>query len=364
MIDSLSVFLLTHSVQVIRFAVIFLTSLVTLFIVKKVVVFQLRRIVSKIQATSAETDRESQVPNSSTEVFLYELVKIWNWVVLVVLSFGIAITNVNLPASLEKPLELVLSVAIGLYLVRSFSAGVGYVFNRYIAKRERYEEGFDPTIVLLLRQVSVFLIWLTALLFLIQNLGYEISALIGGLGLGGLAVAFAVQNLLADVFSSISIYFDKPFKIGDFIVVGADSGVVKKIGIKSTRLQTLQGQELIISNKELTETRVNNFKRMNTRRIEFIIGVEYDTSQAKLKKIPQIVQKVIESQAETEFGRAHFKAFGDFSLQFEIVYTVTTAEYGVYMDVQQAINYAILEEFNKAGIAMAFPTQKVYTVKD
>jgi len=200
-------------------------------------------------------------------------------------------------------------------------------------------------------------------MLVLQNLGYEISALVAGLGISCIAVAFALQNILSDIFASFSIYFDKPFKTGDFIVVGNDMGVVNKIGIKSTRIRALQGHEIVISNKELTGSRVHNYKKMERRRVLFSIGVEYGTPVAKLKKIPKIIKDSIEAQESTTFDRVHFKEFGDFSLLFEIVYYVESGDYTNYRDIQQEINFSIAEKFKKSKIEMAFPTTTVHVRK-
>jgi len=197
----------------------------------------------------------------------------------------------------------------------------------------------------------------------LSNFGYNISTLIAGLGIGGVAIALALQNILTDIFASFSIYFDKPFQTGDFIIVGNDLGVVKKIGIKTTRLQTLQGEELVISNKELTETRIHNYKKMQKRRIVFNFGLTYDTSSAKLKKVLQILKGIIDKIEIAELDRVHFNKFGDFSLNFEVVYYLASSDYNEYMDTQQAINLAIKEKFEKDGIKFAYPTQTVFVNK-
>jgi len=183
------------------------------------------------------------------------------------------------------------------------------------------------------------------------------------LGIGGLAIAFALQNILEDMFSSFSIYFDRPFQIDDFIVIGDDMGIVKKIGIKSTRIQTLQGEELIISNKELTGKRIRNFKKMEKRRIVFKFGVVYETSTEKLKKIPGIIKDIMDRAELAEIDRVHFKEFGDFSLNFEVIYYIKSREYIDYMNTQQEMNFAIKERFEQEGIEMAYPTQTLYVNK-
>ena len=243
------------------------------------------------------------------------------------------------------------------YIVKGLQVLINYGFDKALEKKQ------DPTMINLLKRASKIVLWSIAVIIFLQNLGYNISTLVAGLGIGGLAVAFAIQNILSDIFASFTIYFDKPFEIGDFIIVGNDMGTIKKIGIKSTRVQTLQGQELIISNKELTSTRINNYKKMEKRRIVFNFGVLYETPAEKLKKIPEIVKGIIDKGEKTELDRVHFNKFGDFSLNFEVVYYLNSADYNEYMDNQQEINLALKEEFEKEGIEFAYPTQTVYVNK-
>jgi small-conductance mechanosensitive channel len=183
------------------------------------------------------------------------------------------------------------------------------------------------------------------------------------LGIGGVAVALAAQVILKDVFSYFSIIFDRPFKIGDFIIVGEYMGTIEYIGIKTTRLRSLGGEMLIFSNSDLTDSRLRNYKLMDKRRVSFKLGLVYQTSTEQLKKVPGIIEGIIKSVKDTIFDRAHFLNYGDFSLVFEIVYYVVGADYNKYMDIQQEINFAIKGEFEKRGIEFAFPTQTLYVNK-
>jgi len=207
------------------------------------------------------------------------------------------------------------------------------------------------------------LLWILAVLVVLSNWGINITSLIAGLGIGGIAIALAAQNILQDVFSSFSIFIDKPFKVGDFIVAGDDKGVVENIGIKTTRIKTLQGEELVISNQELTETRVHNFKKMEKRRVAFTLGVAYETPTEKLKKIPEVIKEIISRESLAEFDRAHFKEYGDFSLNYEVVYYISSGDYTEYMDSHQKINFAIKDAFEEMGIEFAYPTQTIFLKK-
>lgn len=222
----------------------------------------------------------------------------------------------------------------------------------------------DHTMIQGVRLIVSIVIWTLALLFVLDNLGVDITAMVASLGIGGIAIALAAQNLLGDLFASFTIYFDKPFEVGDFITLGEHNGTVKNIGLKTTRIQTLQGEELVVSNRELTETRVQNFKKLQKRRVSFTLGVVYHTPQEKLLKIPKLIQAAIEAQETVEFTRAHFKSFGDFSLNFDVVMHVLSKDYVIYMDVLERVNFAIRESFIKEGISMAFPTQTVHVHKE
>jgi small-conductance mechanosensitive channel len=219
-------------------------------------------------------------------------------------------------------------------------------------------------LLFILKKILQGVVFAFALFAILAVFDVDLSGLVVGLGVGGIAIALALQSILSDAFSAFSIYFDRPFEIGDFIVVGDYAGTVNKIGIKSTRVQLLQGEELVISNKELTSQSVRNFKKLDRRRIAFDIKVTYDTPIEKLKKIPDIVSEAAEKIEALSLDRVHFKQFGDFSLDFEVVYYIETGDYNRYMDLQQALNYGIMEGLEKEGISMAFPSQTIYYAKD
>ncbi len=211
--------------------------------------------------------------------------------------------------------------------------------------------------------IITFAIYLLGLLILLDNLGIKVSALIAGLGITGVAVALAGQAILADLFSYFAILFDKPFDIGDFVIVGEHMGVVEKIGIKTTRIKSLSGEQVVFSNSDLTNSRVKNYKKMQERRVAFKLGVVYQTSQDRLKAISTIIKDIIEKIDGTRFDRSHFASYGDFSLNFETVYYISGADYNRYMDIQQEINLAINQAFAEKGIQFAYPTQLVYLNK-
>lgn len=204
------------------------------------------------------------------------------------------------------------------------------------------------------------LIWVLGVIFLVDNLGYDVTTLIAGLGIGGIAIALAAQAILGDLFSYFVIFFDRPFEIGDFVIVDDKSGTIEQIGIKTTRIRTLSGEQLICSNTDLTNARVHNYKRLEKRRIIFHLGVTYQTRSEQLKMIPEIVKNIITAQPGVDYDRGNFATFGDSSLNFEFVYYVLSDDYAVYMSVQEAINLAIFEQFEQRGIEFAYPTQTLF----
>jgi len=229
-------------------------------------------------------------------------------------------------------------------------------------REKRSTDGAGATTVAMLGFLGRLGVWALTVLMILSNLGFDITALVASLGIGGIAVALAVQNILGDLFASVSIALDKPFVIGDFIIVGDMLGTVEYIGLKTTRLRSLGGEQLILSNADLLNSRIRNYKRMQRRRIVFSLTVVYQTPADKLEQIPRMIREIIEAQDQASFDRAHFQAFGDSALQFEVVYYVESAEYNVYMDTQQAINLALFRRFQEQGIEFAYPTRTLYTV--
>jgi len=203
-------------------------------------------------------------------------------------------------------------------------------------------------------------LWSVLLLMAMSNLGIEIGPVLTGLGVGGVAVALAVQSVLGDLFASLSIVLDKPFVIGDFINVDGFAGNIEHVGLKTTRIRSLTGEQLVFSNSDLLKSRIRNYKRMQERRILFIIGVVYQTPRDVAERIPEVIRETIESKESVRFDRAHFKAFGPFSLDFEAVYWVLSPDYNTYMDIQQKINLELLRRFQEYGIEFAYPTQTVF----
>jgi small-conductance mechanosensitive channel len=230
--------------------------------------------------------------------------------------------------------------------------------------RATEEDGANRTTMNALSFIGRLLLWVVVFVLVIDNLGVDVTALVAGMGIGGIAVALAVQNILGDLFASLSIVLDKPFVNGDFIVVGDMAGSVEHVGIKTTRIRSISGEQLVFSNSDLLQSRVRNFGRMEQRRVVFSLGVTYQTPADKLERIPSLVQAAIESQQNVRFDRSHFASYGDFALNFETVYYVGSSDYTQHMDILQAVNLQIYRTFEEEGIEFAYPTQTLFVAKE
>jgi small-conductance mechanosensitive channel len=201
-------------------------------------------------------------------------------------------------------------------------------------------------------------LWSIIFLLVLDNFGIDVTALVAGLGIGGIAIALAAQNILGDLFASMSIVLDKPFVLGDFIAAGEEKGTVEHIGLKSTRVRGLTGEQIVFSNADLLSSRLRNFGRMRERRITFGVSTTYQTSREQLERIPTILREAVEAAAGVRFDRAHFKSLGALALDFEVVYYVTVPDYAQYMDIQQGINLRVFERFHAEGIPFAYSAQR------
>lgn len=276
------------------------------------------------------------------------------YVASLTLTFKPSVTSVS-----EKVIVLVLILQGGFWT----SAAVSFGLARNVEKRMD-QDASSTTTITFLGFVARIILWIIVLLSMLANLGVNITGLITGLGIGGIAIALAVQNILGDLLASLSIVLDKPFVIGDFIVVDTLAGTIEHIGLKTTRVRSLSGEQLVFSNNDLLKSRVRNYGRMSERRIVFKLGVVYQTSLEKLKAIKEIITDIVNNQENTRLDRVHFKEYGDSSLNFEVVYYVTTPEYNVYMDIQERMNQEIFRRFEEEGIEFAYPTQTLYIQRE
>lgn len=267
--------------------------------------------------------------------------------------------------------DLIGRIIFGLFLVTVVYQAItilqrviDYGIQKILISSDRGEDQDKEGVVKLIGQMTKAVLWIVGALMLFSNFGIDVTSLIAGLGIGGVAIALALQNVLGDLFASFSIFLDKPFKVGDYISISpTEKGTVEKVGIKTTRVRTLQGQQLVISNKKLTDSSVENFRRMDKRRSTFTFGVLYETPLEKVKAIPVMITEIIEKVENANLNRVHFKTFGASSLDFEIVFTMQVSGYSEYMDAQQEINFEIMEKFKKEGIEFAYPTQTLFVKK-
>ncbi len=283
-----------------------------------------------------------------------------------VLLFGfyISLKQLSILEPYSNEITIIFTI-LEIFLISFIITRIINVFVAWYAEKntKKYGKEANNHVLFVLKKVIIIFVYIFAFLFILAYYEIDLSGAVVGLGVGGIAIAFALQSILSDAFSAFSIYFDRPFELGDFIVFGEYSGTVEKISMKSTRVQLLRGEELIIPNKELTSTSVRNFKKMNKRRVEFNIGVTYDTPLEKLRKIPNVIEEVIGACKMAEFDMIHFRSYGDFSLNFGVVYYIKTGEYKKYLDVQNEINFNIKEAFDKEKIEIAFPTQTIFLNK-
>lgn len=233
------------------------------------------------------------------------------------------------------------------------------------ARRERLKD--DAATATAMGAVGILAkaaLYIVLLLLALDNLGFEVTALIAGLGVAGVAVALAVQSILGDLLASLSIVLDRPFVIGDSLEVGDYQGKVEHVGLKSTRLRSLSGEQLIFANADLLSSRIRNYRRMSERRVVSTLSLACNTPYATLRAVPDILREVVDAQSDVRFGRAHFCRYGDWSLDFELVYFVTDRDYDLYMDVQHAINLEIYRRFEEEAITLAYPTTTVLFDRD
>jgi len=270
---------------------------------------------------------------------------------LPIISFAIIYWSVNslsLSAKAEKVLTVATSVVIAYFVIRLISVIIQNLITSGVRRQENGETKIKQIGGLMI--IINMVIWILGLVFLLDNLGYDVTTILTGVGIGGIAIALAAQNIVGDLFNYFVIFFDKPFEVGDAINVNDKNGTIEYIGLKTTRLRSLTGEQIIISNSDLTKSPVHNYKRQETRRIAFTLNVRYQNDTDKLKKIPGLVKSIIEAAGPTRFDRAHFARLTEYGLAFDVVYFVTVADYNKYMDVQQDINLKIMEAFKNEGI--------------
>jgi small-conductance mechanosensitive channel len=316
-----------------------------------VLVWFVRLLLGKRLARAYET--ETDVDDFA--LALVRKTKLW-LVALPALFF--AVRALTLPQDLAAGIRAAAVVALLIQAGLWSNELVDFWLRRY--QRSKLES--DPSSITTIRAFGFAIdvaIWAVIVLVAVENLGFDVTALVAGLGIGGVAVALATQNILGDLFASLSIVIDKPFVVGDQIMVGTDAGTVEHIGLKTTRVRAISGEQLIFSNADLLRSRLRNMKRMEERRVLFRFGVEYDTTPEKLERIPLIVQSLVEKHEKARFERAHLEMLGDSALEYEAVYWVKTPDHQDHVEIQQKLNVDLLRAFREEEIVFAYPTRTI-----
>jgi len=330
---------------------VFLGLLIILKLFQVVIVVRLKRLSKK-----------SKTKLDDTIIDIFQNIKP-PFYLLIALYFGIRL--IVLPELIGKAVSILFIITVTYEVICAVSKLLDYGLAIYTRNTEEdgEENEHSESMMRTMKVIIKVVLWIVGILLILSNLDINVSSLVASLGIGGIAIALALQNVLGDVFSSFSIYVDKPFKIGDFIVIGADNGTVEKIGLKTTRIRTLQGEELVVSNNELTTARIQNFKKMKRRRVLFQLGVVYGTKPEQLESISEIIKEIVDKIDGVDYDRCHFSTYGDFSLNFEIVFYVNSSDYVDYMDKKESANLAIYKRFEEEKIEFAYPTQTLFVNK-
>ena len=334
-------------------SVLMLTAGVAVAVVVWVVLGIARRVLQNRMSSAVETRKIRAL-----QIAEHAVSQTRGWfLLLIALAIGSRLWLLTPPVSelFMNVVTIALLVQVGLWATAAMGESLRLRREREMMDRPEAIAAMD-----VLGFVVRLVVWTIVVLMVMDNLGVNITALIAGLGVGGVAVALATQNILGDLFASLSIVLDKPFVVGDFLSVGDFLGSVEKVGLKTTRVRSLSGEQLIFSNNDLLNSRIRNYGRMFQRRVVFSIGVTYETPAEKLKLIPEIIREALEAQEKVRFDRAHFQKYGDYSLIFEVVYYVLSSDYNLYMDIQQTVNLVLFERFADEGIDFAYPAQVVY----
>ena len=303
-------------------------------------------IIYKLKQFSAKT-------TNKIDDVVVEVLQSTEYLTFSLMAILLSIRVLDLPEKWLDRLGHITFMVLGLQVAIWVSKCITVWTARRLTSREG--EAPNPVITAMLSWVFKAVVWTILLLTILANMGVNITAFVTSLGIGGVAVALAVQNILSDLFASLSIGLDKPFVIGDFIVFGNVMGTVERVGLKTTHIRSLDGEQIVCSNTELLKNTIHNYKRMSQRRVVFGFGVSYATPPDSLEKIPTIIKEMIKKIDKTRFDRAHFKGFSSVTLDFEVVYFIVTDDFNLYMDIQQSINLNIMRELKALNVDFALP---------
>lgn len=315
----------------------------SLLILKQMVIKKLDRLVKR---TSSGLD----------DVLLKTLGKM-HWYVYLLIAAILVLPILDVDEQITKNIDLLALIIITIEIISFLQRLINYFITKQ--KLLNTDTQSSGEAIKLAGRIAQSVLWFFGGLLIISNLGIDVTSLLAGVGVSGIIVAFALQNVLSDLFSSLSIHFDKPFKVGDFIAFGDYLGTVEKIGVKSVRIRSLSGEELIIPNQDITNERIKNYRSLHRRRVQFSFGVAYSTSNNQLKKIPPAIAKIIDDIELTDFSRAHFASLDSHAYTFEVVYFVNSSDYRTHMDIKQQILLGIKSYLEKEKIDIPFPTQTI-----
>lgn len=285
---------------------------------------------------------------------IIEVMRSTNQLTFALFSLLFAMHFLELNEKWVTRLDYLSFLIIGIQIAVWLNKGITLWANAKVLAKDGTAE--NAVLTTMLSWIFKTIIWSIALLSILANTGVNITAFVASLGVGGVAVALAVQNILSDLFASLAIGLDKPFVIGDFIIFGDVMGTVERVGLKTTHIRSLSGEQIVCGNTELLKNTIHNYKRMAERRVVFQFGITYDTKADLVEKIPEVVKSAVTTHVDTRFDRAHFKGFGASSLDFEVVYFVTDSDFNKYMNIQQSINLYLMRAFESMQVSFAFPT--------
>ncbi len=327
------------------------TQYFNLFIITAIifVILEIIKIISIKNFRKLAESTENKLDNITLKI-----IKGFDLFFVLTLSIFISIQFLSFQQDLKNALNKSSIIILILYITKSVINIISHIFKSNILKNAPKED-FDPTIFKIFINIIKFIFWIIAIAIILQNFGYNVSALIGGLGIAGIAIAFGLRSILEDVFAFFSLYFDKPFTIGDYIEIeGGESGTVKKIGLKSTHLKTFYGKTLIISNKKLTQKTIANFKNLKSRNINFKLNLDNQNTTEKIKKAQKIIETIISKITKATFKRALISSIDDFSIKLSIVYRLEPMSFVEYIKIKNEIYFQILKQFEKENIKLKF----------
>jgi len=314
---------------------IWLAGILLLILAQRVLI---RRLERRAKETSTEIDN-----------FLAGMLRKTRFIFLVFIAMALASATLSLPPRLHTLARQIGKLALLVQLAVWGGELIGALFRRYFG---RARDTGSSTTVEALSYVARLVLWIVIILVGLESFGIHVTALVAGLGIGGIAIALAVQNILGDVFAALSILFDKPFVVGDFIEVGSFSGTVLHLGIKSTRLRSVTGEQIILSNGELLKSGIRNYEHIGRRRTVLMTRIAPDIATETARRVPEIIRAVIESERDVTFARSHFKTITDNSFEFESVYFAPAADHDSFFDLQQRINLSLVDAFRAAGVSL------------